>query len=335
MRVWVVEVEQHITHMSLASKSSVDGLEGYLFYVAPCAGKYDQVKVQLEALAKWYACCNALALLIEDIAGDCDTISLLVLVPPGRPYVVEQEERCRWIQIECLACALFRASLGVIKCSLQEPCRGSLLCQAAEPWVRGIEGDFVAFARYEFKDDDDLDAEIQRSREWLAALNQSRQLLLRVLYFVNMDNNSITFIYFFPDEAARDAFFSFLCCFMTQTVRCGCLDQTFDGMAWAYAATILKLQLGRVTHIYDVCNSNCCKVTSCKWIDPLQYCGACNAGCDNFCDGCEEAAVVREDDRALYTAGASAGRAAPGGNRNVAPAFSAPKSTRGCCGGRK
>lgn len=336
-----------INQMSLGSKPTVDGLEGYLYYVAPCEGKYDQVKVQLEALAKWYACCNGLALLIEDVTESCATISLLVLVPPGRSFTVEQEERCRWIQIECLACSLLRANLGVIRCSLQEPCRAPVLCQTVQPWVQGIWDNYVSVARYEFESDEDLQLEIQKSREWLSALNQSRQLLLRVLYFVNYDNSSVTFVYFFPDEAARDAFYSFLCCFMSQTVRCRCLDSTFDGQAWSDGASIWKAQLGKVVMVYDQSNSNCCKPLVCEWKDPLKYCSSCTAGCDAFCDECDEESddddddEIASDDRAINRFPAARSRAPrsraagrSGAARSSAPLFAAPRKA-GCCGGRK
>lgn len=306
---------EQVIPLSLGSKASVDGLEGVLYVTQPSLDKYTEVKGLLEIIAKQYACCNSLVLLIEDnnVQTECaSTISLLVLQPPGANTSVDYEVRAQWVQIECYLVSLFVADLGEIKCSLlQEEVEPLGFCEPYRPWVSGLINQYVIVANYQFGCDDDFESVLNAARDWLVAIKCCKTLSLRVLYFVNYDDSSVTFLYFFQDTASLEAFRSFQCCYVKKIVQCNCPDITIDGIAWKLGATIYKNQLDQVTAIFDSCNSDC-TVEPCLYEDPFSSC-------------CPQLLTTQPTQRAAVRS---------------APVYSHPQASvaprgRSCCGGRR
>ena len=326
--------------MSLGSKLTVDGLVGNLYVMQPCFEKYATVRDLVIVLAKQYACCNALAFIIEDAESEvCPrTLALLVLRAPSRHVGVDYQERCQWISIECNLCSLFVVDLGEIRCSLQDATAPLGLCQSPLPWVCGVQDNLVSVANYQFDESDDFDGVVCAARDWLLTLNKATQLQVRVLWFVDYANYSVSFLYFFPDLAARDAFFTFYCCYTRQIVRCNCADSTLDGLAWGYGSTIYKNNLGAVTEIYDSSNAGCV-VDTCVYNDPFAVCVACASdNCEPYCDQCDppinKAAAAPAADGAAQAAQRAASRVVQtASTRPVIVSSAVPVRRAGGCAG--
>lgn len=316
--------------MSLGSKLTVDGLEGVLYVLQPSIDRYEQVKLLVIAIAKQYACCNSLVFLIEDdnVQQQCaSTIALLILQPPGSNRGVDHQLRAQWIEIECLLCSLFVADLGEIKCSLQEECQTVGLCETLQPWVCGVKNNYVSISHYEFDETDDFETVLNAARDWLVTIRRASRLLVRVLYFVDYSEYSVSFVYFFADESERQDFRNFYCCYVRKTVQCNCPDITIDGVAWSQEATIYKNDCGVITEIYDSSNSNC-TVNPCLYLDPFDACVGCAGDTSAFCADCtpsvQAQAVARSAGRGSFT-------------QSRAPAVAPVVRRTGCsgCAGRR